>query len=98
MHKQLGSPDMKPRAVGAAGGAATGGRFLSDVLGLLILLVSLGGCGPALSKDDLGTVGFEIPKVAGADEPYQMPQLGPPTEQREEHDGPPDAHTSGLSS
>ena len=39
---------------------------------------SLAGCGPELSKNDLGTVVFEVPKVAGADQPYQMPQLGPP--------------------
>lgn len=55
-------------------------------LGLLILpaLVALGGCGPQLSKSDLGTVVYELPKVAGADEPYAMPELGPPRE-----DGPP---------
>jgi hypothetical protein len=48
-------------------------------------LLMLGGCGPALSKSDLGTVVFDLPKVAGADEPYRMPQLGPPVkdDQRE---------------
>ena len=46
-------------------------------LGLLLLLLLLAGCGPELSKSDLGTVVYELPKVAGADEPYQMPQLGP---------------------
>ena len=47
---------------------------------LVVLLVTLGGCGRELSKTDLGTVVFEIPKVAGADKPYPMPQLGPPKE------------------
>jgi hypothetical protein len=47
---------------------------------ILLVLVSLGGCGPDLSKVDLGAVVFEVPKVAGSDEPYQMPQLGPPLE------------------
>jgi hypothetical protein len=52
---------------------------------LLLLLVSAGGCGAQLSKSDLGTVLFEVPKVAGADQPYSMPQLGPPIEVEEEH-------------
>lgn len=55
-------------------------------LGLLLLLVSLGGCGPSLSEQDLGTVVYELPKVAGADEPYPMPQLGPPLEHHEGDD------------
>jgi len=49
----------------------------------LLLLVSLAGCGPELSKVELGTVVFDVPKVAGADEPYQMPELGPPPEHKE---------------
>lgn len=51
----------------------------------LLLLVSLAGCGPALSKSDLGTVVFEVPKVAGSEEPYPMPQLGPPSESSGSH-------------
>jgi hypothetical protein len=39
--------------------------------------ISLAGCGAQLSKADLGTVVFEVPKVAGSDEPYRMPQLDP---------------------
>jgi hypothetical protein len=46
-------------------------------LSLVVLLLALGGCGPQLSKSDLGTVVFEVPKVAGSDEPYFMPQLAP---------------------
>ncbi len=46
--------------------------------GWLMLFLFLGGCGPALSRSDLGTVVFEVPKVAGTEEPYAMPQLGPP--------------------
>ena len=42
---------------------------------LLIPLICLSGCVPSLSQSDLGTVEFEVPKVAGADEPYKMPQL-----------------------
>jgi hypothetical protein len=49
---------------------------------LAIFLLFLGGCGPAVSRHDLGTVVFEVPKVAGADEPYRMPQLGPPIERK----------------
>ena len=55
----------------------------------LLLLLLLGGCGPALSKTDLGTVVFEVPKVpdAGA---YSMPQLGPPEDQDQD-----DEHSDG---
>lgn len=49
-------------------------RWFSLLL-LLALPVSPVGCGPALSKTDLGTVVFEIPKVPGADTAYRMPQL-----------------------
>jgi hypothetical protein len=52
----------------------------------VILLVVLGGCGPELSKSDLGTVVFEIPQVAGSDKPYPMPQLGPRPEQTPDHE------------
>jgi hypothetical protein len=53
--------------------------------GLAIFAVILGGCGPELSKSDLGTVVFEVPKVAGADKPYPLPKLGPADEKQEEH-------------
>jgi len=54
------------------------------LLGCGVFLLLLAGCGPALSKQELGTVVFEIPKVAGADEPYQLPQSNAPVEQKTE--------------
>jgi hypothetical protein len=36
------------------------------------------GCGPNLSSNEFGTVVEGIPKVAGADKPFEMPELGPP--------------------
>ena len=59
--------------------------------GLLFFVVLLAGCGPELSKTDLGTVVYNIPKVAGVDEPYQMPQLGPPATDSDEDAGRPPA-------
>jgi hypothetical protein len=54
-------------------------RFWQPWLTIFSLLLPLvTGCGPALSKTDLGTVVFEVPKVEGADKPYLMPELGPP--------------------
>ncbi len=47
-------------------------------VGFLLALATLGGCGPELSKEDLGTVEFKVPEVAGSKEPYPMPELGPP--------------------
>ena len=54
----------------------------------LIPLLGLGGCGPQLSQSDLGTVVFELPQVAGAEEPYKMPQLGPPLDDKDKPRGP----------
>jgi hypothetical protein len=45
---------------------------------MLFPLLSLAGCGPELSRQDLGTVLFDVPKIAGTDKPYQMPKLGTP--------------------
>ena len=56
-------------------------------LGFSVLLLLLSGCGPELSKTDLGTVVYELPKVAGSEQPYQMPQLGPPREEDEVQPG-----------
>jgi len=55
---------------------------------LLILLLLMGGCGPELSKRELGTVVFEIPKVSGSEGPYPMPQLLPPAEVKKDHSKP----------
>ncbi|MCE5268746.1 MAG: hypothetical protein LLG00_12760 [Planctomycetaceae bacterium] len=52
-------------------------------LGCVITVLLLGGCGPAVSKSELGNVVFELPKVAGADRPYQMPQLKEPAPESE---------------
>ena len=58
--------------------------LILQLSGLAVLAVILGGCGPELSKSDLGTVVFEIPKVAGVNKPYLMPKLGPPDHKDEE--------------
>jgi hypothetical protein len=51
-------------------------RHLFLLVSLLGLSAFLIGCGPQLSESDLGTVVFEVPKVAGSEEPYPLPQLG----------------------
>jgi hypothetical protein len=56
-------------------------------LGFFLLLAALSGCGSQISKSDLGIVVFEVPKVAGAEEPYQMPELGPPLEPSDDDHG-----------
>lgn len=53
-------------------------------LSILLLLVSLGGCGPGVSRQELGIVVFEVPKVAGTSNPYEIPQLGPPLKHEDE--------------
>jgi hypothetical protein len=60
-------------------------------LGLSFLLLVLTGCGPELSKTDLGRVDFELPKVADPDSPHPMPELGPvpkPGDMRPKEQGP----------
>jgi len=46
---------------------------------LFILCVHFGlfatGCGPRLSRQDLGTVLEEVPQVPGSDEPFRVPGL-----------------------
>jgi hypothetical protein len=47
------------------------------VLGLM-LGTAMVGCGPNVSKGDLGTIVFdEVPMVAGTEEPYKLPDLPP---------------------
>jgi hypothetical protein len=41
------------------------------------LLAALPGCGPNVSQSDLGTIVYEVPTVAGADQPYKFPDLPP---------------------
>lgn len=61
-------------------------------LAALLVALSLAGCGAQLSKADLGTVVFEVPQVAGSEEPYQMPQLGPAAKDESERDQPVGSH------
>jgi hypothetical protein len=47
------------------------------VLGALFGITTT-GCGPNVSRSDLGTIVFEVPTVAGAEEPYRLPDIPPP--------------------
>ena len=38
-----------------------------------------GGCGPEVEREDLGTVVFEVPVVAGSETPYPIPDLDAPS-------------------
>ncbi|MCD4727728.1 MAG: hypothetical protein K8R46_08705 [Pirellulales bacterium] len=58
-------------------------RIVGGFCGFLVLSICLAGCGPELSERDLGTVVDEMPKVAGSEKPYPMPQLGPSSEDEE---------------
>jgi hypothetical protein len=56
-------------------------RWLSGLLFCLLIAFGIAGCGPAISEKDMGTIIYEVPKVEGADKPYEMPELGPVREQ-----------------
>jgi hypothetical protein len=56
--------------------------------GLLLLAVgaALPGCGPAVSKSDLGTIVTELPKVKGVEKPFEMKKLAPTKGQESDDD------------
>ena len=68
---------------------------VSLYFGLVLLAVGavVSGCGPAVSKSDLGTVVTELPKVKGSEEPFEMKQLGPAKEHEPDDD---DIHVAPL--
>lgn len=45
---------------------------------LLLAFLPLYGCGPEVSRDELGEVVFEVPVVPGAEEAYPLPNLNAP--------------------
>ena len=51
------------------------------LIGILLALALLIGCEPA-PPDDLGTILDEVPELSDTDEPYEMPQLGQPAEEK----------------
>jgi hypothetical protein len=56
-------------------------RFpVGTLLALALLCLGPSGCESEVSKGDLGTVVFEVPKVPGAEKPYVFPQLEQATE------------------
>jgi len=52
--------------------------FVGCVLSGLLAVAAVGGCGPNLSEEDLGTVVTDMSEVPGADEPYELPELEEP--------------------
>ena len=48
------------------------------MLGLLLGVLPVAGCGPAIPPEELGTVLEEVPEIPGADELYEIPDFGPP--------------------
>lgn len=48
---------------------------------LLLGMTGATGCGPAVPPEDLGTVLSELPEIPGAEESFEMPKLGPPTDE-----------------
>jgi hypothetical protein len=62
-------------------------RPLFGLLFILTVSIMVTGCGPKLSKRDLGHAVFEVPKVAGAEKPYEMPKLTPQSDEGRDDDG-----------
>ncbi len=45
----------------------------------VLMLATIAGCRPSGPSEDFGTVESEIPKVPGADKPYVIPGIAPPS-------------------
>jgi len=58
-------------------------RWLAILFGLFAVAIDAPGCGPAVAKSDMGNIVYEVPKVAGADKPYPIPEVLPPLAARE---------------
>jgi len=58
---------------------------------VLWMLIAAAGCGPAIPKEHLGKPLFEIPKVPGVEQPYQLPEL----DAADESESPPPAEADG---
>jgi hypothetical protein len=48
--------------------------------GLLIGLLLVIGCGPAVPREELGTIEDKMPKPLGTEEPYDLPELRRPAD------------------
>lgn len=40
-----------------------------------MVVLTAAGCKPAASSKDMGTIVHEIPRVPGADKPYELPKI-----------------------
>lgn len=49
---------------------------LGLILGLLLGLPPMVGCGPAIPPEDLGVVLEEVPEIPGAEESFEFPESG----------------------
>lgn len=50
-------------------------KLLAPILVGLLAAIGISGCGPAVPEEELGTLVFEVPKVPGAEEPYELPEI-----------------------
>jgi hypothetical protein len=62
--------------LGSSNRSATWRLAAAGLAGLMLSVIA--GCGPDVSRSDLGTVVFDLPQLAGADRPYEMPGLDKP--------------------
>ena len=60
---------------------------------LMVCLLLMAGCGPAVPREELGTIEGKLPELPGMERPYDMPDLDAPVDaapEATEHDQPPE--------
>jgi len=65
-----------------------GRRRAATHLAIVGLLLAAGGCATRLDPAQYGEIVTKLPKVEGADKPYQLPDLDEPTEDARATDQP----------
>jgi hypothetical protein len=54
-------------------------RFCLLTMSLVVCALA-SGCGPQVSREELGQVEFEVPEVPGSNQTYQLPDFSQPYE------------------
>jgi hypothetical protein len=72
-------------------------RIRALTFSVLLTALAMPGCQPKPPEEELGTIQYEVPKVPGADQPYELPPATD-TETGDTKSAPPSDESSADSS